>query len=179
MPSSILLNTNTFISVLAIYGATVAFGRWFPTAADLIATEAHPSTYTPTFVGASESALTMYAVSLAVDIVRTLALAALESTAFSFAFTEAIFEPFSYAFFAFNLVAVTKDFLMLGLIFNRPEVNLLAADKIKSLWPLSLQVEQGFMVLGLVCLARGLYQWTYAIGRDKRQVITEKEKKSQ
>ncbi|KAF9382652.1 hypothetical protein CPC16_009244 [Podila verticillata] len=150
MPSSILLNTNTFISVLAIYGATVAFGRWFPTAADLIATEAHPSTYTPTF-----------------------------STAFSFAFAEAIFEPFSYAFFAFNLVAVTKDVLMLGLVYNRPEVNLLAAEKIASLWPVSLQVEQGFVVLGLVCLARGLYQWTYAIGRDKRQVITEKEKKSQ
>ncbi|KAF9431067.1 hypothetical protein BGZ94_009992 [Podila epigama] len=177
MPSSLLLNTNAFISVLSIYGAAVAFGRWFPNAGDLIAVAAHPSTYTPTFVAASESVLSMYAVYLVVDIIRILSLAALESTAFSFAFQEPIFEPFSYAFFFFNLVGVTKDILMLGLIYQSPEENMVAATQIASFMPLSITVEQGFIAAGLLCLARGLYQWTYAIGRDKRQVI--KEKKTQ
>ncbi|KAG0347997.1 hypothetical protein BG004_006373 [Podila humilis] len=175
MPSSILLNTNTFIAVVAIYGASIAFGRWFPTAGDLIADKAHPSTYTPTIVAAKDSvALTMFAMSLVADIVRTFALAALESTAFSFAFSEPIFEAFSYAFFAFSMVPVTKDALLLGLIYMAPEENLMAAEKIASFWPLSANVEQGLLLVGALCLARGLYQWTYAIGRDQRQVIKEK-----
>ena len=174
MPRSTFVQQDFFLGVLAVYGATVAFGRWFPDI-DLIAVDAHPASFATTFKNSTESALTMYAMSLVVDIVRVLSLSVLESTAFSFAFTESKFEPFSYAFMAFSMVMVTKDLLMLGVMHSLPEVKMEAAEKVAELMPLSVMLEQGLLVAGALSLAVGLYNWTFAIGRDKRQVI-EKEK---
>lgn len=165
--------------VLAVYSTTVAFNRWFPDA-DLVAVEAHPSSYIETFKNASDSARSLYAVYLIVDIVRVLALSVLESTAFSFAFIDDVFEPFSYAFIVFTFVVmVTKDVLMLGCLSAFPETNELAAVKVAQLMPLSVIMEQGLMLAGFLSLAKGLYQWTYAIGRDKRQVIQKEDAKKQ
>ncbi|KAG0285591.1 hypothetical protein BGZ98_005445 [Dissophora globulifera] len=173
MPRSTFVNQEFFLTVLTVYGAAVAFNRWFPEA-DLIAPEAHPSSYVQTFKNTPQQSLTLYAVFLAVDIVRVMALALLESTAFSFAFIDDVFEPFSYAPIVFSLVMVTKDLLMLGSLYQYPEINEMANNKIAELMPLSVTVEQGLMAVGVASLARGLYLWTYAIGRDKRQVISEK-----
>ncbi|KAI1315979.1 hypothetical protein EDD11_010561 [Mortierella claussenii] len=170
MPRSTFLNQDFVLAVLAVYGATVAFTRWFPEA-DLVAVEAHPSSYLKTFGAASQSALTLYIVHLVVDIVRVLALAVLESAAFSFALIDDVFEPFSYAFLVFSLVPVTKDILMIGCIKAFPEANEVAAAKVAELMPLSVNVEYGLLAAGALFLAKGLYSWTYAIGRDKRQVI--------
>ncbi|KAG0241475.1 hypothetical protein B0O80DRAFT_428006 [Mortierella sp. GBAus27b] len=169
MPRSTFVNHEFFMGVVTVYGLTVAFNRWFPNV-DLIAPEAHPSTYVKTFGDASEYARTLYAVFLGVDIIRILSMAVLESTAFSFAFADDIFEPFSYAFLAFSMVMVTKDVLMLGCVFAFPESNEMAAAKVAELIPLSVLMERGLVVAGIISLAIGLYRWTYAIGRDKRQV---------
>ncbi|KAF9895831.1 hypothetical protein BX616_008737 [Lobosporangium transversale] len=179
MPRSTFVNHDFVLTVLAIYGATVAFTRWFPEA-DLVAVEAHPSTYVKTFEAASQSQLTLYAAHLAIDIIRVLSLAVLESAAFSFAFIDDVFEPFSYAFILFSMVIVTKDILMLGCLHAFPASNDLAAAKVAELMPLSATVEYGLLLCGALSLAKGLYQWTYAIGRDKRQVIDKEEiKKTQ
>lgn len=174
MPRSTFVQQDFFLGVLAVYGATVAFGRWFPDT-DLIAVDAHPTSYATTFKNSSELSLQMYAASLVVDVVRVLALSILESTAFSFAFPDDRFEPFSYAFMGFSMIMVTKDLLMLGAVWSSPEVPLQAAAKVAELMPISVMMEQGLLVVGAISLAYGLYQWTFAIGRDKRQVI-EKEK---
>ncbi|KAF8938925.1 hypothetical protein EDD21DRAFT_373881 [Dissophora ornata] len=176
MPRSTFVNQDFFLAVLAIYGASIAFNRWFPDA-DLVAVEAHPSSYAQTFKTSSEQAQSLYAVYLVVDIIRVMALAVLESTAFSFAFIDDVFEPFSYAPIAFSLVMVTKDILMLGCLYQHPEINEMATAKIAELMPLSVIMEQGLMAVGGLSLAKGLYQWTYAIGRDKRQVIPKEKKK--
>ncbi|KAF9354743.1 hypothetical protein BGX34_010840 [Mortierella sp. NVP85] len=176
MPRSTFVNQDFFMVVLAVYSTAVAFNRWFPNA-NLVAVDAYPQTYVPTFEKASESARILYAIYLVVDIIRVMALAILESTAFSFAFVDDIFEPFSYAFMAFSLVMVTKDILMLGCLHAFPGSNDVAAAKVAELMPLSVIMEQGLMAAGLLCLAGGLYRWTYAIGRDKRQVVTSEMKK--
>ncbi|KAF8985420.1 hypothetical protein BGZ46_004278 [Entomortierella lignicola] len=172
MPRSTFVNQDFFIKVLAVYGLTVAFGRWFPEA-DLVAPEAHPSSYIKTFKNSSESALSLYAVYLVIDIIRVLALSILESTAFSFAFVEDIYEPFSYVPIAFSFVAVTKDILMLGCVHAFPGSNDIAAAKVAELMPLSVQVEKGLLAVSAGFLALGLRRWSNAIGRDKRQVIEE------
>ncbi|KAF9932443.1 hypothetical protein BGZ65_004471 [Modicella reniformis] len=170
MPRSTFVNQDFFMVVVAVYSATVAFNRWFPDA-DLVAIEAHPSTYVQTFKNSSDYARLLYAVYLVVDIVRVMALAVLESTAFSFAFIDDVFEPFSYAFMAFSLLIVTKDLLMLGCLHAFPEANEVASLKVAELMPLSVTMEQGLMLAGFLSLGLGLYRWAYAIGRDKRQVI--------
>jgi len=170
MPRATFVNQDFFLGVLAVYGATVAFNRHFPDAS-LIATEAHPASYIDTFKASSESALTLYAAHLAVDIVRVMALAILESTAFSFAFIDDVFEPFSYMFMVFSLIMVTKDALMLGILYAYPVYNEIASAKVAELMPISVMMEQGLMLAGALSLARGLYIWAYKIGRDKRQVI--------
>ncbi|KAF9115245.1 hypothetical protein BGX27_008479 [Mortierella sp. AM989] len=175
MPSSTFLNQDFFIKVLAVYGITVAFGRWFPTA-DLIAPEAHPSSYIQTFKSSSESALNLYAVHLVVDIIRVFALAILESTAFSFALVADVFELFSYVPLVFSFIPITKDVLMLGCVHAFPEANDIAAAKVAELMPLSVLVEKILMAVGAVFFAIGLRRWTHAIGRDKRQVIAEAKK---
>ncbi|KAF9436863.1 hypothetical protein BGZ76_002748 [Entomortierella beljakovae] len=177
MPSSTFLNQDFFVGVLAVYAASVAFNRWFPEA-DLIAVEAHPSSYVPTFASSTSSQLGFYAAYLAVDLIRIVTLAIMESTAFSFAFVGDIFEPFSYAPLIFSLVMVTKDLLLLGCLQAFPEANDIAAEKVAELMPLSVMMEQGLMAVGVLCLLKGLHRWTYAIGRDKRQVIKEDEKKN-
>ncbi|GJJ73281.1 hypothetical protein EMPS_05639 [Entomortierella parvispora] len=174
MPRSTFVQQDFFLGVLAVYSATVAFGRWFPDT-DLIAVDAHPASYATTFKNSSESALQLYAASLVIDIIRVLALSVLESTAFSFAFAEDKFEPFSYAFMAFSMIMVTKDLLVLGMMWALPDVHIQAAEKVAELMPISVMMEQGLILAGALSLAFGLYQWTFAIGRDKRQVI-EKEK---
>ncbi|KAG0044512.1 hypothetical protein BGZ83_010264 [Gryganskiella cystojenkinii] len=175
MPRSTFVNQDFFLGVLAVYGATIAFNRHFPEI-DLIAPEAHPTSYMDTFKNSSESSLKLYAAYLAVDIVRVLALAILESTAFSFAFIDDVFEPFSYLFMVFSLVSVTKDLLMIGVLQGFPVYNEMAALKVAELMPISILMEQGLMLAGAASLARGLYVWTYKIGRDKRQVIEKDDK---
>ncbi|KAF9354093.1 hypothetical protein BGX26_008098 [Mortierella sp. AD094] len=172
MPRSTFVNQDFFVKVLAVYGITVAFNRWFPSA-DLVAPEAHPSSYVQTFKNSSESALALYAVHLVVDIIRVLALAVLESTAFSFAFTDDKFEVISYAPIAFTFVMITKDLLMLGCLHAFPEANDVAAAKVAELMPLSITLERGLIAVGAISLAIGLRRWAFAIGRDKRQVIEE------
>ncbi|KAI7830497.1 hypothetical protein BC939DRAFT_439542 [Gamsiella multidivaricata] len=176
MPRSTFVNQDFVLTVLAVYAATVAFNRWFPEA-NLVAVEAHPSSYIQTFKSVPQSALTLYAVHLVVDIIRVMALAVLESAAFSFAFIDDVFEPFSYAFLVFSLIITTKDILMLGCIQAFPEVNDLAAAKVAELMPLAVMMEQGLLAAGALALAKGLYSWTYAIGRDKRQVIEKEDLK--
>ncbi|KAF9171816.1 hypothetical protein BGX20_006870 [Mortierella sp. AD010] len=154
MPSSTFVNQDFFIKVLAVFSVTVAFTRWFPDA-DLVAPEAHFSSYVQTFKNSSESALILYAVHLVVDIIRVLTLAILVSTAFSFAFV---------------------DVLMLGVLHAFPESNDIAAAKVAELMRASVNVERVLIGYGAVCLAIGLYRWSNAIGRDKRQVISEAKK---
>ncbi|KAF9577595.1 hypothetical protein BGW38_007099 [Lunasporangiospora selenospora] len=178
MPRSLFFNHEFFMGVVAVFGATIAFGRWVPDT-DLIAADAHPSTYIDTLKTASESARQLYAVSPVVDIVRVSMLAILESTAFSFAFSADIFELFSWAPLFFTLItSFTKDVLLLGLLYTFPEINEIASAKVAELAPISVLMEQGLLAVGFICLAKGLYQWTYAIGRDKRQVIDKAEKEN-
>ncbi|KAF9936959.1 hypothetical protein BGZ75_009915 [Mortierella antarctica] len=174
MPRSTFLNQDFFVGVLAVYGAAVAFNRWFPEA-NLVAVDAHPSSYVQTFKNSSESALMLYAAYLVADIVRVLSMSVIESTLFSFAFIGDVFEPFSYAPMVFSLVMVTKDILMLGCLYAFPAANDVAAAKVAELMPISVMMEQGLMVVGALSLVKGLYQWAYAIGRDKRQVIDKEE----
>ena len=168
------LQQEFFLGVLAVYGATVAFGRWFPDT-ELIAVDAHPTSYATTLKNSSETSLQLYAASLVVDVVRVLALAVLESAAFSFAFPNEQLEAFSYIFLGFSMIMVTKDVLMLGAVWSLPEVPIQAAEKVAELMPVSVMIEQGLMIIGAILLAYGLHQWMFAIGRDKRQVI-EKQK---
>ncbi|KAG0211197.1 hypothetical protein BGX28_008377 [Mortierella sp. GBA30] len=177
MPRSTFLNQDFFVSVLAVYGASVAFNRWFPNA-DLVAVDAHPASYVQTFKNSSESALMLYAAYLVVDIIRVMSMAVIESALFSFAFIDDVFEPFSYAPMVFSLVMVTKDLLMLGCLHAFPGTNDIAAAKVAELMPLSVTMEQGLIVVGVISLIKGLYRWAYAIGRDKRQVIGEEDRKS-
>ncbi|KAG0049117.1 hypothetical protein BGZ83_006035 [Gryganskiella cystojenkinii] len=175
MPRSTFVQQDFFLTVLAVYGATIAFSRHFPNA-DLIAVDAHPASIAEKFKSSSEYALALYTVSLVVDIVRILALAVLESTAFSFAFSEDRFEPFSYAFLVLSMVMVTKDLLLVVCQYALPEISTIAAAKAVELMPISAILEQGLVKAGAVSLIWGLYQWTFAIGRDKRQVIEKVEK---
>ncbi|KAG0012014.1 hypothetical protein BGZ80_000258 [Entomortierella chlamydospora] len=175
MPSSTFVNQDFFIKVLAVFSITVAFTRWFPDA-DLVAPEAHFSSYVQTFKNSSETALTLYAVHLVVDIIRVLTLGILVSTAFSFAFIGERFEIMSYLPLAFTFFIVTKDVLMLGVLHAFPESNDIAAAKVAELMPVSINVERVLIGYGAVCLAIGLHRWSNAIGRDKRQVIKEAKK---
>ncbi|KAF9902185.1 hypothetical protein EC991_005198 [Linnemannia zychae] len=173
MPRS-FVDQDFVLTVLAVYGATVAFNRWFPNI-DLIAVDAHPKSYVQTFTAASESSLLFYKLFLGVDVVRVLASALLESAAFSFAFYEEKFEVISYVPILFRLLfVVPRDLLMLACVFAAPETNEAASEKVAEMFPTSVYVDQGWTALGLVLFAYGLYNWTYAIGRDKRQVIKEK-----
>ncbi|KAF9272627.1 hypothetical protein BGZ88_004569 [Linnemannia elongata] len=173
MPRS-FVDQDFVLTVLAVYGATVAFNRWVPNI-DLIAVDAHPKSYVQTFTSASESSLLFYKIFLGVDIVRNFASALLESAAFSFALSDEKFDLFSYAPLLFRILfVITKDFLMLGCVFAAPESNDVASEKVAEMFPTSVYVDQGLTIVGGLLLAIGLYNWTYAIGRDKRQVIKEK-----
>ncbi|KAF9165646.1 hypothetical protein DFQ26_009658 [Actinomortierella ambigua] len=171
--SNTFLSQEQFVAVLAVYGLAASFGRWFPDA-DLIAADAHPVTYAPTLIAAGESARFLYAVSLGVNIVRTLTLGLLEGAFFAFGFDEEKFESCNYFFLLASMVSVTKDLMLAGVVYAIPEVNMVAAEKAAEFIPVAAKVDLGFLLFSLVCLAKGLYQWTYAIGRDKRQVIKEK-----
>ncbi|KAG0272606.1 hypothetical protein BGZ95_011618 [Linnemannia exigua] len=173
MPRS-FVDQDFVLTVLAVYGATVAFNRWFPNI-DLIAVDAHPKSYVQTFTSASESSLLFYKLFLGADIIRVLASAILESAAVSFAFTDEKFDLISYFPLLFRLLFnVTKDVLMMGCVFAAPESNEKASEKVAEMFPTAVVVDQGLTAVGLLFLAYGLYNWTYAIGRDKRQVIKEK-----
>ncbi|KAG0291267.1 hypothetical protein BGZ96_005361 [Linnemannia gamsii] len=173
MPRS-FVDQDFILAVLAVYGATVAFNRWLPDV-DLIAVDAHAKSYVQTFNAASESSLLFYKIFLGVDIIRNLASAVLESAAFSFAFSDSKFDIISYAPFLFRvLFVITKDALMFGCIFAAPNDNEAASAKVAEMMPTSVYVDQGWTIVGALLFAFGLYNWTYAIGRDKRQVIKEK-----
>ncbi|KAF9121046.1 hypothetical protein BGW39_010900 [Mortierella sp. 14UC] len=173
MPRS-FVDQDFVLTVLAVYGATVAFNRWFPNI-DLIAVDAHPKSYVQTFNAASESSLLFYKLFLGADVIRVLASGLLESAAFSFALSDDKFEIISYVPILFRLIFnVTKDLLMMGCVFAAPESNDIASAKVAEMFPTAVYVDQGLTAVGLVLLAFGLYNWTYAIGRDKRQVIKEK-----
>ncbi|KAG0236250.1 hypothetical protein BGW41_000511 [Actinomortierella wolfii] len=174
--SNSFLSQEQFVAALAVYGLAASFGRWFPDA-DLIAPDAHPVTYVPTLLAASESARLLYSVSLAVDTVRALALGLVEASIFAFGFDEEKFNPLNIVLVLASMVTVTKNIFLGGVIYALPEGNPVAAEKAAEFFPLAINVELGFFIFTLVCLAKGLYQWTYSIGRDKRQVI--KEKKTQ
>ncbi|KAF9087269.1 hypothetical protein BGX29_008586 [Mortierella sp. GBA35] len=174
MPRS-FVDQDFVLSILAVYGATVAFNRWFPNL-DLIAVDAHPKSYLPTFEASTESALYWYGAYLVVDIIRVITAAILQSASFSFAFVDAKFDIISWAPFAFSMFSITKDILMLGLLYTFPEANEVAAEKIADLMPTAVTVELGWNIVSAITFAAGLYQWTYAIGRDKRQVIKEAKK---
>ncbi|KAF9924458.1 hypothetical protein FBU30_005580 [Linnemannia zychae] len=173
MPSP-FTNQDFVLTVLAIYGATVAFNRWFPDI-DLISVDAHPMSYVQTFNNSTESQLLFYKAFLAVDTIRVITSACLEAAVFNFALPDEMFEALAYVPFLFRLMAnITKNILMSGCVFAAPEANEVAAVKVAALMPISVYVDQGFLAAGALALAYGLYQWTYAIGRDKRQVIKEK-----
>ncbi|KAG0300930.1 hypothetical protein BGZ97_003017 [Linnemannia gamsii] len=173
MPRS-FVDQDFVLTVLAVYGATIAFNRWLPDV-DLIAVGAHPKSYVQTFTSASESSLLFYKIFLGVDIIRNFASAILESAAFSFALADSKFDIVSYAPFLFRILfVITKDVLMFGCVLAAPEANETAAAKVAEMLPTSVYVDQGWTIVGGLLFAIGLYNWTYAIGRDKRQVIKEK-----
>ncbi|KAG0374447.1 MAG: hypothetical protein J3R72DRAFT_456592 [Linnemannia gamsii] len=173
MPRS-FVDQDFVLTVLAVYGAAVAFNRWFPDI-DLIAVDAHPKSYVQTFTSASESSLLFYKLFLGADIIRVFASGILESAAFSFAMADDKFDIISYFPLLFRILFnVTKDALMMGCVFASPESNEVASEKVAEMFPTAVAVDQGLTVVGLLFLAYGLYNWTYAIGRDKRQVIKEK-----
>lgn len=114
-----------------------------------------------------------YAISLIVDFFRVLSVAMLESAALSFAGME----PFSYIPFLAALVSIAKDGLLLACLYAFPDESP-AANYASQLMPVAVSVEQVMILVGFLALARGLYTWTYAIGRDKRQVIPKENKKT-
>lgn len=168
-----LQNQDIFLTFVAVYGATVAFSRWFPEAGNLIAVHAHPKSYHATFKSVSEQTMALYAISLIIDIIRVLAAAILESAAISFAGIE----PFSYIPFLAALVSFAKNGLLLSCLYAFPDESS-AAEYASQLMPIAVSVEQAMHLVGFLALARGLYTWTYAIGRDKRQVIPKESKKT-
>ncbi|KAF9337351.1 hypothetical protein BG006_005158 [Podila minutissima] len=169
----VLQDQEIFLTFVAFYGATVAFSRWFPEAGNLIAVHTHPSSYLPTLKSVSEQTMLFYAISLIVDFFRVLSAAVLESAAISFAGME----PFSYLPFLAALVSIAKDGLLLACLYAFPDESP-AANNASQLMPVAVSVEQAMYLVGFLALARGLYTWTYAIGRDKRQVIPKENKKT-
>ncbi|KAG0331249.1 hypothetical protein BG004_001758 [Podila humilis] len=172
MARHILLEQEVFFTFLAVYGACIAFTRWFPDAGSLIAMYAHPSSYRETFKSASETTLVLYAISNMVDFFRALALATLEASAILFSGAPDILAmiPFGAA-----LVTCVKDCLFLFCLFKLPENTKNAAEYAALLTPIAVSVEQAMYIVGFLAAARGFYTWTYAIGRDKRQVIIPRE----
>ncbi|KAF9405473.1 hypothetical protein BGZ94_003527 [Podila epigama] len=178
MPRSILLDQEIVLTILALYTVTVAFDRWLPEAGGLIPVHARPKAYLPTFQAASEFTLALYAISLMVDFFRAFLVAALESAAISFASRTDTAEQLSLLPFVAALVPIAKDVLLLACLFAFPEPTV-AAEYASIVMPIAVKVEQAMYIIGLVALVRGLYVWTYAIGRDKRQVIPNVTTKSQ
>ncbi|KAF9320043.1 hypothetical protein BG000_007403 [Podila horticola] len=169
----VLQDQEIFLTFVAVYGAAIAFSRWFPEAGNLIAVHAHPSSYHATFKSVSEQTMLFYAISVIVDIFRVLSASMLESAAISFAGVE----PLSYIPFVAALVSIAKDGLLLTCLFAFPDESS-AAEYASQLMPIAVSVEQAMYLVGFLALARGLYTWTYAIGRDKRQVIPKENKKT-